>query len=57
MTTIRVQYDAYNRQFKLLDRAGANLQDGETYVVLDAGTFDLDASDLAVAPEPELYPA
>ena len=35
MVLIRVQYDAYNRQFKLLDRAlvGA-LEDGETYVLI-----------------------
>jgi hypothetical protein len=52
MTTIRVQYDAYNRQFKLLDRGGANLQDGETYVVLDTNAFDVE-SDLSFAAEPE----
>jgi hypothetical protein len=50
---IRVQYDAYNRQFKLLDRAGANLQDSETYIVLDTASLDFD-SDLSFAAEQEL---
>ena len=53
MKTIRVQYDAYNRQFKLLDRAGGSLQDGETYVILDTASFDIE-SDLSFAAELEL---
>jgi hypothetical protein len=52
MKTIRVQYDAYNRQFKLLDRAGTSLQDGETYVVLDTAAFDVE-TDLSFAAEPD----
>jgi hypothetical protein len=32
MIRIKVEYDAYNRRFKLLDREfGSILQDGETY--------------------------
>jgi len=32
---LRVQYDAYNRQFKLLDRDLAQkLADGETYLLI-----------------------
>ena len=44
MKTIRVQYDAYNRQFKLLDPPAATLHDGETYLILDtlSNDFDLD---------------
>jgi hypothetical protein len=35
MVLIKVQYDAYNRQFKLLDREAARkLEDGETYVLI-----------------------
>ena len=49
MKTIRVQYDAYNRQFKLLDRAAANLHDGETYVVLDTAAFDFESEFLFLA--------
>jgi hypothetical protein len=44
MTLIRVQYDAYNRQFKLLDKPMAGvLEDGETYLVLNfsSGDFEL----------------
>ena len=32
---LRVQYDAYNRQFKLLDRELARvLEDGQTYLLI-----------------------
>ncbi len=43
MVLIRVQYDAYNRQFKLLDRELlAALEDGETYVLIaDVSVEDL----------------
>jgi hypothetical protein len=43
MVLIRVQYDAYNRQFKLLDRdLSAALEDGETYVLIaDVSVEDL----------------
>jgi hypothetical protein len=34
MVLIKVQYDGYNRQFKLVDRDLAHLlEDGETYVL------------------------
>ena len=43
MVLIRVQYDAYNRQFKVLDRESAHsLEDGETYMLIaDVSTADL----------------
>jgi len=43
MVLIKVQYDAYNRQFKLIDRELAHvLEDGETYVlVADVSIEDL----------------
>jgi len=35
MVLIKVQYDAYNRQFKLLDRELAHtLVDGESYLLI-----------------------
>jgi hypothetical protein len=35
MVLVKVSYDAYNRQFKLVDRDLVHLlEDGETYVVL-----------------------
>jgi hypothetical protein len=43
MTTTRVQYDAYNRHFRLLDGPGVDLQDGETYLVMDFSTSDIDS--------------
>jgi hypothetical protein len=44
MVLIKVQYDAYNRQFKILDRELARtLQDGETYMLIaDVSITDLD---------------
>ena len=42
MTKIRVQYDAYNRQFTLLDRQTIGLSDGETYLVMNFSTTDFD---------------
>jgi hypothetical protein len=45
MVLIRVEYDAYNRKFKLLDRELAHaLDDGETYVlVADVSVKDVKA--------------
>jgi hypothetical protein len=44
MVLIKVQYDAYNRQFKLLDPQSARkLEDGETYVLI----ADVAAADAA----------
>lgn len=38
MRFLRVEYDAYNRQFKLLDQEMAReLHDGETYLIADGG--------------------
>ena len=35
MVLIKVQYDAYNRQFKLIDQQCARiLEDGETYMLI-----------------------
>jgi hypothetical protein len=52
MVLIRVQYDAYNRQFKLLDRQLVHLlEDGETYVLLaDVSLEDLKPADDAEIP-------
>jgi len=42
---IRAEYDAYNRQFKLLDAADASgLRDGETYLFMDCSSEDLKES-------------
>jgi hypothetical protein len=45
MVLIKVQWDAYNRQFKLLDRQSAStLEDGETYMlVADVSVKDLES--------------
>jgi hypothetical protein len=43
---IKVQYDAYNRQFMLMDRPGATLRDGDIYLVTEDvsfGDFDFDS--------------
>ena len=41
MVLIKVQYDAYNRQFKLLDSELSHvLDDGETYVLIADVTFE-----------------
>jgi len=56
MVLIKVQYDAYNRQFKLLDRELARLlDDGETYMLLaDVSLEDLKpAGDAEITPELE----
>jgi hypothetical protein len=50
MILIKVQYDAYNRSFNLLDREMAHsLEDGETYVLIG----DVSIQDLALKPEEE----
>ncbi len=41
MRFLRIQYDAYNRQFKLLDKDMAQiLEDGETYLLADFSPTD-----------------
>ena len=48
MRSVRAQYDAYNRQFHLLDQEVAReLKDGETYLIADFFTLDfLEPEDL-----------
>ena len=48
MTSIRVRYDAYNRQFTFLDPQGTNLQDGETYVIMDFSSSDFDSDSVVI---------
>ena len=57
MVLIKVQYDAYNRQFKLIDRELARiLEDGETYMVIaDVSIKDLESQEPAEIPS-ELIP-
>ena len=51
MVLIKVQFDAYNRQFKLLDGELAHaLGDGEIYMVL----ADVSLEDLQLKPNPDL---
>ena len=51
MVLMRVQYDAYNRQFRVSDRELARtLQDGETYVLI----ADFSVKDLATKPPAEI---
>ena len=51
MVLIKVQYDGYNRQFKLLDRELVHaLVDGEIYMVL----ADVVLEDLNLRQNPEL---
>jgi hypothetical protein len=47
MVLIKVQWDAYNRQFKLLDRELARtLEDGETYMLIaDVSVRDLESKE------------
>jgi hypothetical protein len=54
MVLIKVQYDAYNRQFKVIDRELARiLEDGETYMLIaDVSIKDLES----VAVPSELIP-
>jgi hypothetical protein len=55
MVLIKVQYDAYNRQFKLVDREFASkLEDGETYVLIaDMAVADIKPSEGEFEPELE----
>ena len=57
MVLIKVRYDAYNRQFKILDREVARtLQDGETYMLIaDVSMADLELKQSAEIPS-ELIP-
>jgi hypothetical protein len=48
MTSIRVRYDGYNRQFTFLDGQGSDLQDGETYVIMDFSAVDCDSDDMLI---------
>ena len=53
MVLIKARYDAYNRQFKLVDRELAHvLEDGETYVVI----AEVSVGDLEPSKEAELLP-
>jgi hypothetical protein len=54
MVLIKVQYDAYNRQLKVIDRELARiLEDGETYMLIaDVSIKDLES----VAAPSELIP-
>lgn len=47
MVLIRVQYDAYNRRFKILDsEMTGTLEDGETYMLIaDVSVADLASND------------
>jgi len=49
MVLVKVQYDAYNRQFKLLDKDLAHvLNDGETYMLIaDVSVEDLEPANTA----------
>jgi len=57
MVLIKVQYDAYNRQFKLIDRELARiLEDSETYMLIaDVSIKDLESKEPAEIPS-ELVP-
>ena len=52
MVLIKVQYDAYNRQFKVLDRDLMHLlDDGETYVLIaDVSIEDVNVTDAETVP-------
>ncbi len=55
MVLVRVQYDAYNRQFTILDRdLVRNLKDGETYMVLADISLEDVESKLHAETQPEL---
>jgi hypothetical protein len=58
MVLIKVQYDGYNRQFKLLDSELAHvLDDGETYVLLaDVSLEDVKPIGDVVVTTPEVEP-
>jgi hypothetical protein len=51
MVLIRIQYDAYNRQFKIVDRELAQtLKDGETYMLI----ADISIKDLETKPSADV---
>jgi hypothetical protein len=51
MVLIRIQYDAYNRQFKIVDRELAHtLKDGETYMLI----ADISIKDLETKPSADV---
>ena len=51
MVLIKVQYDAYNRQFKILDRELAKtMKDGEAYLLI----ADISVKDLETKPSAEV---
>ena len=53
MVLIKVQYDAYNRQFKIVDKnLASTLEDGETYMLIaDVSVKDLELNrSMEVAP-------
>ena len=51
MVLMRVQYDAYNRQFKILDHEIARtLKDGETYMLI----ADISGKDLELRPSEDV---
>jgi hypothetical protein len=59
MKMIRVRYDAYNRQFTLLDRQSARLHDGDIYLVMDITSEDAEddsapVSEVSVVSQHEL---
>lgn len=46
MRFLRVQYDGYNRQFKLMDRGlSSEIQDGRTYLIADLSLTDFMSMD------------
>ena len=55
VTLIRVQYDAYNRLFRLLDaRLARVLEDGEVYLITDLSTSDFEPAETVEAFEMSL---
>ena len=51
MVLIKIQYDAYNRQFKILDRELARiLKDGENYMLI----ADISVKDLELRPSEDV---
>jgi len=53
MVLIKIQYDAYNRQFKILDRELARiLKDGENYMLI----ADISVKDLELRPSGTFEP-
>jgi hypothetical protein len=58
MVLIKVQYDGYNRQFKLIDRELAHvLDDGETYMLIaDVSLEDLKVRTVAEPSLDEVVP-